>query len=118
MTAESWDAAYARTLMFYLNGLAIGEPDDMGNRIVDSDFLVLMNAAPEDIEFTLPPQEYGKSWTVCLDTDEQHVDTDFSAGDKICLRNRSVLVMGHTREEGEDAPTVSVEKVLPPVHNE
>lgn len=118
MTAESWDAAYARTLMFYLNGLAIGEPDDMGNRIIDSDFLVLMNAAPEDIEFTLPPQEYGKSWTVRLDTDEQHVGTDFAAGDKICLRNRSVLVMEHSREEGEDAPTVSVEKVLPPVHNE
>lgn len=70
MRDEDWTAWYARSLMVYVNGHAISEPNLHGERIVDKSFLLLVNASEEDIEFTIPTEPTGssKAWKVVIDT--------------------------------------------------
>ena len=70
MRDEDWTAWYARSLMVYVNGHAISEPDRRGEKIVDNSFLLLVNASEEDIEFTIPTEPSGssKAWKVVIDT--------------------------------------------------
>ena len=55
MRDEDWTAWYARSLMVYVNGHAISEPNLHGEKIVDKSFLLLVNASEEDIESSLFP---------------------------------------------------------------
>ncbi|MGZ4628624.1 MAG: glycogen debranching protein GlgX [Oryzihumus sp.] len=68
MDELDWRNGYARSLMVFLNGEAIPEPDRLGRPIVDQHFLLLFNAHSEPVEFTLPPGDYGAEWEVVLDT--------------------------------------------------
>jgi len=68
MDEEDWRNGYARTLMAFLNGQAIPEPDPHGQRILDSDFLLLFNAHSDPVDFVLPPARYGVTWQIRLDT--------------------------------------------------
>ena len=70
MRDEDWTAWYARSLMVYVNGHAISEPNLYGEKIVDKSFLLLVNASEEDIEFTIPTEPTGssKAWKVVIDT--------------------------------------------------
>jgi len=68
MDEEDWRNGYARTLMVFLNGQAIQEPDQHGQRLLDSDFLLLFNAHSGPVDFTLPPAPYGVEWHIRLDT--------------------------------------------------
>jgi len=68
MDDSNWNSGFARSLMVFLNGDAIPEPDTMGQRISDDHFLLLFNAYSESITFTLPPKAYGDVWTIRLDT--------------------------------------------------
>ena len=76
MDDESWANGYARSLMVFLNGDAIPEPDTRGQRIVDDSFLVLFNGHDESLRFTLPDEDYGESWLVDIDTGAQDVDPE------------------------------------------
>jgi glycogen operon protein len=58
----------ARSLMVFLNGLAIPAPDRRGNVVRDDCFLVVFNAHDEAITFTLPEEEYGPEWYIEIDT--------------------------------------------------
>ncbi|MPZ73389.1 MAG: glycogen debranching protein GlgX [Nitriliruptorales bacterium] len=69
MTAEDWNRGAVLALMFFLNGQAIPTPDERGRRVQDDSFLVLMNATPDTVVFTLPDEEYGKSWKIVMDTE-------------------------------------------------
>ena len=70
MRDEDWTAWYSRSLMVYVNGHAISEPNLHGEKIVDKSFLLLVNASEEDIEFTIPTEPTGssKAWKVVIDT--------------------------------------------------
>ncbi|MGN6634545.1 MAG: glycogen debranching protein GlgX, partial [Oryzihumus sp.] len=68
MDELDWRNGYARSLMVFLNGEAIPEPDRLGRPIVDQHFLLLFNAHSEPVDFTLPPGDYGAEWEVVLDT--------------------------------------------------
>jgi len=68
MTDETWDAEHARALMVRLAGDAIAEVDRHGERITDDTFLLLLNAFPDDLVFTLPPHGHGESWECLVDT--------------------------------------------------
>ena len=83
-------------MMVFLNGQAIAEPDARGQRIVDSSFLVLINASAEDIDFTLPTQGYAPAWEVALDTaPEVDGDSDpvLGAGETVTVEARSMLFL-------------------------
>ncbi len=89
MCDEDWHTGYARSLMVFLNGEAIPEPDRRGARIVDDSFLLLFNAHHEEIDFVLPPVEYGQGWVAVLDTAEAFVRVDARAGGRGRHRARS-----------------------------
>ncbi|GAB2504006.1 Glycogen debranching enzyme [Corynebacterium atrinae] len=70
MTQDDWDFAFGKALMVYLNGNAITEPDERGQKIVDDSFILMFNAHYEEIEFTLPPRSLGVRWQLLVDTTE------------------------------------------------
>ncbi|MEP6797107.1 MAG: glycogen debranching enzyme, partial [Lapillicoccus sp.] len=68
MDEGSWRDGYARSLMVFLNGLAIPESDRRGETIRDDSFLVIFNAHTESIGFTVPEAAYGTEWFIEIDT--------------------------------------------------
>ena len=56
MSDEDWNAGYARTIAIFLNGQGIPDRDELGERIVDDSFLLLVNAHHQQMTFTLPDE--------------------------------------------------------------
>ncbi|HET9872919.1 MAG TPA: glycogen debranching protein GlgX [Propionibacteriaceae bacterium] len=100
MGEEDWRAGYARSVMVFLNGDAIPEPDAMGRRITDDHFLLLFNAHTEALDFRLPPANYGTHWGVRLDTAQGIVRTAdelvWEAGTSHPVESHSVVVLSTT----------------------
>jgi isoamylase len=76
MNDGDWQTGYSQSLMVFLNGDAIPEPDNLGRRISDDHFLLMFNASADAITFTTPVKAYGDSWTVRLNTATGEVDPD------------------------------------------
>ncbi|MGH3244367.1 MAG: glycogen debranching enzyme, partial [Spirillospora sp.] len=99
MTAEDWDAAYAKSLAVFLNGDAITEPDPRGRRVRDDSFLLLVNAGAEPVGFALPGGEYGERWELVLDTAEPGAPGELGerrrvkARETVPLTGRSLIVL-------------------------
>ncbi|WP_151530328.1 MULTISPECIES: glycogen debranching protein GlgX [Corynebacterium] len=70
MSQEDWNFAFGKSLMVYLNGDAIAEPDERGEKVHDDSFILCFNAYHEDIQFTVPDEQFGKSWRLIVDTTE------------------------------------------------
>ncbi|WP_207946126.1 glycogen debranching protein GlgX [Actinomadura sp. 7K534] len=68
MGDRDWTAGFNKSLNVFLNGDAIGEPDQRGRQVRDDSFLLLINAHDGDLTFTLPPAVYGQMWMKVLDT--------------------------------------------------
>ena len=56
MDLEAWSNTHAFSIMVFLNGSDIPEPDWYGNTMVDNDFILIFNAHYEPIMFTLPEE--------------------------------------------------------------
>jgi len=97
MNEVDWRDGYARTLMVFLNGQAIPEPDQHGQRVLDSDFLLLFNAHKDAIDFALPPAQYGSTWHLRLDTAMTKPPTvtepDWLAATSHAVVGRSIVVL-------------------------
>jgi isoamylase len=97
MTDEDWNAGFAKSVTVFLNGKAITEPDERGERITDDSFLLLFNAAEHDLDFTIPAACYGEHWTLELDTADSRPPPDDPAvvkpGDSIKLVSRSLRLL-------------------------
>jgi len=68
MTDGDWNAQSATTMTVFLNGEGIPERDALGEPIEDDSFLVLFNPLGDEIGFTLPDRNYGKTWEAVVDT--------------------------------------------------
>jgi glycogen operon protein len=102
MSDEDWSVSHARSVMVFLNGQAIPEPDARGERIVDDNVLGLLNAGAEPLEFQLPPAEYGTTWTTALDTsDDEGVGVEHVAGGTVAVPGRTTIVLVSPRGETE-----------------
>jgi glycogen operon protein len=94
MTDEDWNHSFARSLMMFLNGDKIFEPDARGERIIDDSLLILLNADASPLTFALPPAEYGEKWSVLMDTDERlKPGARVLAGASLALEAHSVVVL-------------------------
>lgn len=105
MTDESWQDPNAKCLGVFLNGSAIPEPNDRGERIVDDSALLLFNMSGNDVDFTMPPAEYGERWTVVSGTADRHALGDvIEAGSVLSRPGFSFLFLGrqHERTDGAD----------------
>src|SRR5690606_651311 len=60
MTEEDWEKGFAKSLAVFLNGQEIPSPGPRGERIIDDSFLILLNAHHEELDFTIPPKEWGR----------------------------------------------------------
>jgi isoamylase len=105
MREEGWSAGNARSMMVFLNGEAIPEPDARGNTIYDDHFLVLFNGQSEATSFTLPPAEYGRTWQPEIDTAALLVDTtSHQPGSVVTAQARSVVVLRCPRQLSTSSP--------------
>ena len=68
MTEQDWDSGFGKCVVAFLNGQGISEVDPRGERVTDDSFLLCLNAHYEDIEVTLPGEEYGSRWGIVIDT--------------------------------------------------
>ncbi|HEX4352672.1 MAG TPA: 4-alpha-glucanotransferase, partial [Polyangiales bacterium] len=68
MSPHDWQKPWISTLGFMLGGDAIPMIDERGERLIDDDVLVLMNAHYEMVEFQLPVEDGRETWLVEFDT--------------------------------------------------
>ncbi|SNR94201.1 glycogen debranching protein GlgX [Actinoplanes regularis] len=68
MTEADWNTRLGMTMTVFLNGHGIPERDTLGEEIVDDSFLLLFNPLDEDVTFTLPAREYGRTWEIVAHT--------------------------------------------------
>ncbi|RJK92934.1 glycogen debranching protein GlgX [Vallicoccus soli] len=94
MNDEDWSSGQRHVTVF-LNGDAITEPDERGQRVTDDSFLLLLNSSPDDMVFTVPEEKYGASWDVCVDTSAplEIEQPTLKAGAPVEVEARSVLVL-------------------------
>ena len=59
MTSENWSDPNARSLSLYLDGADDPDRAADGTLLVDDDFLFLVNAWWEPLEFVIPPSAHG-----------------------------------------------------------
>ncbi|GAA4559756.1 glycogen debranching protein GlgX [Planotetraspora kaengkrachanensis] len=104
MADSDWNAGYAKSLAVFLNGEAISEPGQRGERIRDDSFLMLINAHHDELTFNLPGAEFGQAWHLVLDTadesprEEAAGEETFPAGAKVPVTARSLQLL---RRAGE-----------------
>ena len=81
-----------RAVVVFLNGEAITEPDQRGERVVDDSFLIVFNAFHEALDVTLPP-EVDREWTCIVDTDNNlEPGATMVPGEALEVTARSTLV--------------------------
>ena len=73
MTDTDWNESHALSMMVFLNGQAIAEPDPRGDRVVGDSFLVAFNAFHDTISFTIPEGLYEDGWIVAIDTSDDQI---------------------------------------------
>lgn len=94
MDEDSWANGYARSMMVFLNGQTIPEPDTRGQQTLDDHFLVIFNGHHEVLPFVLPGKEYGERWVTELDTSAQEVEAkEYKPDAKVKANGRSVIVL-------------------------
>ena len=113
MADEDWDTWFARSVMVYLNGDRIAEPDPRGNKVVDDDFLIAYNASEEDLDFVVPETIEDATWEVVLSTDSvEYTGDTYVAGDVFPVKSRSVTILVCHRVDKEQ--NVEVETARTP----
>lgn len=101
MDLEAWSNTHAFSIMVFLNGSDIPEPDWYGNTMVDNDFILIFNAHYEPIMFTIPEEQYGRKWKLIVDThNPKGPELNYEAGFAITAQSRSfMLLMSDEKKE-------------------
>ncbi len=97
MSDKQWNKlSFAHCLGMYLAGLAIDEYDEHGKRISDDDFLLLLNAHHEEVDFQIPDINGVQRWKVLIDTVDAALPSDaptWKSGDDYPLQSRSLVLL-------------------------
>jgi glycogen operon protein len=94
MTDETWNALEGRALGVRLNGDAIQEVNERGERIVGDTLLVILNGSEASIPFVLPQTLPIERWQTLLDTAEPWQPARrLRGGDVYDLPGRSMAVL-------------------------
>ncbi|MDQ1439779.1 MAG: isoamylase, partial [Acidimicrobiaceae bacterium] len=96
MGDTDWDTGYARSLGVFFNGQALPDVDRHGQPVRDDSFYLLFNAWDQPLDFVLPAAMGSRSWDVALDTGGPPSGDSYTAGDKVPLKGRH-LVLLHSR---------------------
>ncbi|WP_180326946.1 glycogen debranching protein GlgX [Bifidobacterium pseudolongum] len=101
MDLAAWSNTHAFSIMVFLNGSDIPEPDWYGNTMVDNDFILIFNAHYEPIMFTLPDEQYGRKWKLIVDThNPKGPELNYEAGFVITAQSRSFMLLMSDEKKG------------------
>ncbi|MGN6405573.1 glycogen debranching protein GlgX [Sinomonas sp.] len=91
MGADDWDQDWAKSLAFFLNGGAV--PGPAGAR-ADSDMLIILNAADNDVSYSIPTGYFPRKWATVLTTcSSALVGERTGAGEEFVVPARSAVVL-------------------------
>jgi isoamylase len=95
MSEEHWGEDYAKSLAVFLNGDLIGSVSARGGPVTDASFFVLFNAHHEARAFTVPDGDWGRRFTVVVDTRHDAVGDGLpvNAGETLVVEGRSLILM-------------------------
>jgi isoamylase len=96
MIEAGWRDPDARSLALYLDGADAPDLAADGSPMLDDDFLLLVNAWWERLDFTIPPTRPGQTWLREIDTfDPTGAGSSAAAGaaDQVVVGPRSVVVL-------------------------
>jgi glycogen operon protein len=94
MADETWGSPNVRCLGLRLNGDAIDEVDERGERVVGATLVILINGGPEAIPFVLPAVAAAERWETLTDTaDPWESSRLLRGGDRYQLQGRSIAVL-------------------------
>jgi isoamylase len=96
MTEEEWNSNHFRCFGMRLAGDAMIEWNEIGERVTDDSFLLLLNADTKTIPFTLPRSAPDVRWELVLDTyrpELQQGDEVTDGGEEFPLHGRSLVLM-------------------------
>jgi isoamylase len=93
MTTRAWNAPFVRCIGVRLDGDAIEEMNERGERIRGETLLLLMNAHHGAIQFALRKEKTGRHWELVLDTaNPAEAGGAFGGGEIYALQGRSLAV--------------------------
>jgi isoamylase len=101
MPEDDWKQGFIKSLQIFLNG-ELGYVDKRGEPVRDDDFLVLVNAAQEDMFFQLAFSELERPWQIVFNTSTRLENGQ--EGDKpsdslrVKAEGRSVIVLTRPRK--------------------
>jgi isoamylase len=96
MTKRDWERGDGHTLGVFLNGDEIPDLTDRGGRVRDDSFVLLFNAGPEDVTFTLPTAAFGNAWELELATADPAAapgSVRYEARDEVSVTSRSLVLV-------------------------
>ncbi|GAB2738721.1 glycogen debranching protein GlgX [Sinomonas soli] len=104
MGQDDWDEDWAKSLAFFLNGNAVPAVGRHGAP-GDSDFLVILNAADNDVDYLIPGGLFPPKWTTVLTTCADHLVGETAAANEVYTvpaRSAVVLEAAPERADAED----------------
>jgi isoamylase len=96
MTKRDWERGDGHTLGVFLNGDEIPDLTDHGERVHDDSFVLLFNAGPEDVTFTLPTAAFGDAWELELATADPAAapgSVRYDARSEVTVTSRSLVLL-------------------------
>jgi glycogen operon protein len=96
MTQRDWADPNARSVAVYLDGADDPDRADDGRRLIDDDFLVLVNAWWRPLDFTIPPSNPNQTWYPELDSFDPSSSASsgkLGPGDRRTVGPRSVVLL-------------------------
>ena len=104
MTAADWADGSALAIALYLDGSDDPDQAEDGTWLLDDDFLVLVNAWWEPLEFVLPATREQASWRTDVDTYDPAAPgspaaAPRGAGDHVTVSPRSIVVLSDPRHD-------------------
>jgi isoamylase len=104
MSEDEWRDGLVRCLGMFLSGQGLDETDERGRKVVDENFLVLLNAHHEDVGFSLPASSSPARWSAWMDTSRdgglRPADT-YDGSAVYPLQARSLVVLMERRKNGK-----------------
>jgi isoamylase len=100
MTDAMWSSPDVHCLGVRLNGDAIGEVDERGERITGDSLALLFNAGEGAVSFALPVAEAEERWETLIDTADPWLPPQrYAARERYQLKSRSMAVLRLSSKE-------------------